>query len=109
MDKRMTAVKALAGAEALCALTIVLAPLVVFPVCDSPMHCHQSYMAEIGTSAVVICAALLSIFSKGHETPRMLSLVTALCGVFIILYPSTLIGVCGSPKMPCHYGLLPVW
>jgi hypothetical protein len=109
MGNRKTAVRVLAGAEILCALVIILVPLTVFPVCEAPMHCHQSYMAEIGTAGVVISAALMMILAKGMEAPRMLSLVTAVAGIFIALYPSTLIGVCGSPRMPCHYGLLPVW
>jgi len=109
MGQRKNAVTAIAAAEILLAAIMVVVPKTVFPVCESPMHCYESYMAESGLAAVVAVAAVLSIVSKGMETPRLLSGVTAVCGLFVILYPSALIGVCGSPKMPCHYGLLPVW
>jgi len=73
------------------------------------MHCYDSYMGELGMAAVVFLSAGMSILSKGMEASRMLSVVSAVAGVFIILLPSSLIGVCANPKMPCHYGLMPVW
>ncbi len=108
MGSRRRALTGIYAAEMALAAVMVSAPA-VFPECGAPMHCHYSWMAEIGTAAVVMCAALLGAFSRGMETPRMMSLVTAVCGVFTILYPTALIGVCQSPRMPCHYGLLPVW
>ncbi len=79
----------------------------VFPLCsDKDSH---TYMGVIGACAVVIAAAFLSIISSKMETPRMLSVITAVGGVLIILYPSFLIGVCNNPMMACTYGDLPVW
>lgn len=109
MTGRMKTVRVLAGVEALAALIAVMTPKMGLEVCEAPMHCYYSYMAEIGTAGVVIAAALATFASKGLEAPRMLSVATAACGAGFIMYPAWLIGVCGSPKMACHYGLLPVW
>jgi hypothetical protein len=109
MGGREKLVKALAVVEIVAALLIVLMPRLVFPVCEAPMHCYYSYMAEIGLAAVIAGAGVLTLLLKGMLAARVLSFVTAIAGLFAVLYPSVLIGVCGSPRMPCHYGLLPVW
>ncbi len=93
----------------LVAVVAVLVPWSVFPLCEGHGHCHYSYIAETGVSSVVFISGLMTAISRGVEAPRMLSVVTAICAVFMILYPSTLIGVCESPMMPCRYGDLPVW
>ena len=97
------------GGIILSSLLVALLPRFVFPVCESPMHCYYSYMAELALSAIAISSSLAAIFSKGLEAPRMLSIPVFVCGVFAIAFPSFLIGVCASPEMACHYGDLPVW
>ena len=97
------------GGILLLSLVNVLVPQFLFPVCESPMHCHYSFMAEIGLSAVALSASVAAFFSKGLEASRMLSIPVFVCGVFVIVFPSSLIGVCASPEMACHYGALPVW
>lgn len=97
------------GGIVLASLLAALMPRLVFPVCESPMHCYYSYMAELGLSAVAASASLAAVFSTGLEAPRMLSIPVFVCGIFAIAFPSYLIGVCGSPEMACHYGDLPVW
>lgn len=109
MTGQKKAITALAVAQLAVAAIIVLTPQVIFPVCEELMRCHYSYMAEIGTAAVVVAASVAAMLSRGLEAPRVLSMVTAVCGAFVALYPSSLIGVCGSTRMACHYGLLPVW
>jgi heme/copper-type cytochrome/quinol oxidase subunit 1 len=109
MAGRQKTVKVLAAVQAVVALCIIIEPKVLFPVCDNTMHCYFSYMAEIGSAAALLAASGGMLLSKGMEAPRMLGIVCAVIGVFVILYPSTLIGVCGSPRMACHYGAMPVW
>jgi hypothetical protein len=93
MGRRKLLVNVLCVAEAFLAVLALVAPMYIFPACESPMHCHFSFMGETGMASVVIaCAA-----------------VTAVAGAFMILYPSVITGVCQSPMMPCHYGLLPTW
>ena len=109
MGQLKTAINVLAAAEILCAAMLVVTPNYIFPPCDAPMHCHYSYLAVAGLAGLIAWTALLKIVSRGVEAARMLSGVTAACGALVILYPSKVIGVCASPKMPCNYGLLPVW
>jgi len=109
MNGRHKTVKVLAAVQAALAVSIMFSPKVLFPVCDNTMHCYYTYMAEIGTAAALLAATGGMLLSRGMEAPRMLGLVCVVLGVFVILYPSWLIGVCGSPRMACHYGALPVW
>jgi hypothetical protein len=97
------------GGIILSSLLVALLPRFVFPVCEPPMHCYYSYMAELALSAVAASASLAALLSKGLEAPRMLSIPVFVCGGFVIAFPSFLIGVCASPEMACHYGDLPVW
>ncbi len=106
MSARKKLIAVVAGGEMAVSAAALVAPA-VFPLCsDKDSH---TYMAVIGICAVVIAAAFLSIISSEMETPRMLSVITAIGGILIILYPSFLIGVCNNPMMACTYGDLPVW
>jgi hypothetical protein len=109
MSPRKKFVRALGAVEILIAVAAVLVPWLVFPPCESHGSCHYSFVAEIGIAAIVAVTGVTTAVSRGMEAPRMLSAVSAVCGVFMILFPSTLIGVCGSPMMACRYGALPVW
>ena len=109
MGQLKTAVNVLAAAVILCAVMMVVTPLYIFIPCDPPMHCHYSYLAEAGLAVIIAWAGLMMIAARGVEAARMLAGVTAVCGVLAILYPTEITGVCASPKMPCHFGLLPVW
>jgi len=81
----------------------------IFHLCDAPMHCNYSYKAVLGLSATVAASSVAGIIAKTAEARRLISLGTLVAGLFIILEPSMLIGVCGSTKMACNYGLKPVW
>lgn len=109
MINRKKVVNVLYGSISLLALLIAFMPYYVFPVCEAPMHCYYSYMAELALSAIAVSASLAAFFSKGLEAPRMLSIPVFVCGGFVIAFPFFLIGVCGSPEMACRYGDLPVW
>ena len=109
MARRKPFVNVMCALEALLAVLALVAPLYIFPACEPPMHCHFSFMGEVGASSVVIVAAGATVIAKGMEAARALSSVTAVAGLFMILYPSVITGVCESPMMPCHYGLLPSW
>ena len=109
MGHRKLLVNVLCVAEAFLAVLALVAPMYIFPACESPMHCHFSFMGETGMASVVIAAAGVSIIARSMETARLVAVVTAVAGAFMILYPSVITGVCQSPMMPCHYGLLPAW
>jgi hypothetical protein len=109
MSPRKKFVRALAAVEILIAVAAVVVPWLVFPVCEGHGHCHYSFMAEIGIASIAAVSGAATALSSGVEAPRMLSVVSAVCGVFMILIPSALIGVCETPMMACHYGDMPVW
>jgi len=107
MDRKKLTTAVYAAMLALSVLTFI-SPL-MFKLCESPMHCYYSFKAINGLASVVLVSSLAGIFSKEMETRRLLSLGTLVAGLFMILEPSVLIGVCSSTKMPCDYGLKPVW
>jgi len=72
-----------------------------------PMKCHWSARAEIAVAVPILGIALGSAFSRRKETVRILSMLGVLLGVFVILVPTTLIGVCGTPGMTCNTTLRP--
>jgi hypothetical protein len=109
MSPRKKLISALGAIEILIAVAAVLVPWLVFPPCESHGNCHYSFIAEIGVAAIVFISGIMIVLSKGVEAPRLLSVVSSVCGVFMILFPSALIGVCESPMMACRYGALPVW
>ena len=109
MRTRKKAVVAISIAEIFAAAAVILVPRTVFPACEPPMHCHFSMLADTALAVIVVVAAASSILSKGMEAPRLISALTAVCGAFVIMFPSALMGVCASPMMACHYGALPVW
>jgi hypothetical protein len=67
-----------------------------------PMKCHWTGRAELGLGLPLLAVGLLLGFSKRKESGRNLGLVGITLGVVAILLPTTLIGVCGNPDMPCN-------
>ncbi len=109
MNARKKLIAVIAGGEIVFAAAALSAP-VVFPLCShGTATCGQSFRAVAGVCAIVISAAILSVISGEMEAPRMLSVITALGGTLIILYPSLLIGVCNNSMMACTYGDMPSW
>ena len=97
----------------LSALALAIAP--VFTDCESqgkaitlangktiPMKCHWTGRAALAMAFPLAAAGLLLAFSRRKETQRALSIVAAVSGIMVILLPTVLIGVCGSPDMICN-------
>jgi len=72
-----------------------------------PMKCHWSARAEIAVGVPILGIGLGSAFSRRKETVRTLSMLGVLLGALVILVPTTLIGVCGTPGMTCNTTLRP--
>ena len=72
-----------------------------------PMKCHWTAIAEIGLAVPLAATGGLSAFSKRKETKRNLSIMGIILGGFVILMPTSLIGVCAS-GMPCHTVMQPL-
>jgi hypothetical protein len=69
---------------------------------EIPMKCHWTGRAELGLGLPLLAVGLTMFFSRRKESYRNLGIVGVMLGVVTILLPTTLIGVCGSPDMPCH-------
>ncbi len=64
-----------------------------------PMKCHWTAIASIGLAVPLAATGGLSAFSKRKETRRNLSILGIILGAFVILMPTSLIGVCTSGMM----------
>jgi hypothetical protein len=74
---------------------------------EIPMKCHWTGRAELGLGLPLLAMGLLLGFSRRNETRRNLGLMGISLGVVAVLLPTTLIGVCGNPDMPCHSTMRP--
>ena len=72
-----------------------------------PMKCHWTGRAELGLGLPLLGVGLLMAFTRRKESYRSLGLLGITLGVVAILLPTTLIGVCGMPDMPCHSSMQP--
>lgn len=85
---------------------IAIGPRTIFEVCESMggdhMTCHWTAQAELGVGVVIAVLGLLHLVFKSLEIRAGLSIATLLNGVFALLIPTWLIGVCGMPSMSCH-------
>jgi hypothetical protein len=67
-----------------------------------PMKCHWTAQAETALAVPLFATGALLTTSKKKETLRNLAILGAILGVFVILLPTALIGVCGNPDMICN-------
>ena len=72
-----------------------------------PMKCHWSRQAELATAGPLAAVGALMGLSKRKRTIRVLSIVSMVVGLFVILLPATLIGVCASEEMICNMIMRP--
>jgi hypothetical protein len=73
----------------------------------TPMKCYWTAQAELAVAGPLLLVGGLVIFNRRKETQRTLSVVGALLGVFAILLPTSLIGVCASDEMLCNILMKP--
>lgn len=107
--------KILAAIAALIGVLAMATPRYILPVCEHygklmetkmgmkiPMKCSWMAQGELGVGLVILAAGLLLLLSRHAETKKMLNAVLAVIGLIVILLPTTLIGVCPNPEMPCN-------
>lgn len=73
-----------------------------------PMKCLWTARAEMGMGALGLLVGILLVISRNLESRRFLSLCAFVLGIFVILFPTTLIGVCRNPEMSCVSIMKPV-
>jgi len=74
---------------------------------STPMICHWTAEAEIALAVPLLTVGGLMAFNRRRETLRALSILGIVLGVFVILLPTNLIGVCMSADMLCNMVMKP--
>ncbi len=74
---------------------------------SKPMACHYTAVTELYIGIGIVVAGVLLIALKKKLVRAWLSVFLGLAGIFELLVPTVLIGVCGSTKMSCHVLTLP--
>jgi len=72
-----------------------------------PMKCHWTAIAEIGMAVPLLGLGAVTAVSKRKESRRIIAGLGALLGLFVILLPTALIGVCASADMLCNSVMKP--
>jgi hypothetical protein len=72
-----------------------------------PMKCHWTAIAEIGMAVPLLGVGAVTAVSKRKESRRIIAGFGALLGLFVILLPTRLIGVCASADMLCNSVMKP--
>ncbi len=73
-----------------------------------PMKCLWTARAEIGMGTLLLASGALLFVSRKLESRRFLSLLIFILGIFVILLPTELIGVCVNPNMSCVVMMKPI-
>ena len=72
-----------------------------------PMKCHWTAIASMAMAVPLLATGVMQWFSKRKETRRSLSILGAIMGAFVILFPTALIGVCAHPDATCNLIMRP--
>lgn len=72
-----------------------------------PMKCHWTAEAEMALGGTLLALGGLVYFNKRRETLRSLAILGGVLGVFVILVPANLIGVCSGNEMLCNILMKP--
>ena len=72
----------------------------------TPMKCTWTARAEIAAGVPVLAIGAMMLFARKKESLRFLGGLGAVLGVFTMLLPTSLIGVC-SGAMVCHTVMKP--
>ena len=67
-----------------------------------PMKCHWTAIAEIAMAVPLAGVGAVTAVSKRKESRRIIAGFGMLLGVFVVLLPTRLIGVCASADMLCN-------
>ncbi len=96
--------KILAVITAVLGLLAAIGPRTIFPVCSAAemkMKCYYTANAEIAAGIIAALVGIAIILIDKNKVKLALSAVQAIQGLVIILIPTAIIGVCGSPMMHC--------
>ncbi len=102
-------------------LSLIIAIVPMFTDCQSqgrvivlengktiPMKCHWSGVAELVVAVPLLVLGVMDIVSRNLLVFRYLSILGIVLGIFIIVIPTNLIGVCPNPEMLCSSVMRPI-
>ena len=73
-----------------------------------PMKCHWTARAEIALAVPLLLSGVCLLFSRRKESSRQQAAMTMALGLFVLLLPTVLIGVCAKADMVCHALMRPM-
>ena len=73
-----------------------------------PMKCHWSGRAELVVAVPLFAIGVMGMVNRNSLVIRNLSILGVILGVFIVLIPTNLIGVCISADMLCNSVMRPI-
>lgn len=79
-------------------------PRTIFAVCPSgemKMRCYDTAQWELVVGIITVIAGIGLALVKENRLRKVLVSATAILGLFVILIPTVLVGVCSSPMMHC--------
>ncbi len=98
---------------------VILTPRVFFPVCgldkkafqmsSIPGHhgCHDTLHAVTILGVIAILTGIFPLVQAKRETVLFASILFIVLAALIILFPTTITGICKMPTMVCRLGTLP--
>ncbi len=99
-----------AGTAGVAGALLVIVPRWVFPPCDTAghgvAHCANTAVAEMTLGTVLLAFGLFAPATRRQAA--LLAEVGILCAALAVAWflPDA-IGYCPSPRMRCHYGMVP--
>ena len=98
-----------AAAFVLLGLLVILAPTVLFPVCESEMKmaCFFTKKAEIGEGLVITALGVIYFFLKNKDIRLGISIAQFLNAGLVLAFPAKLTGLCKMSDMACRVKTYP--
>ena len=98
-----------AAAFILLGLLVILAPTVLFPVCESEMKmaCFFTKKAEIGVGLVIAALGVIYFFLKNKDIRLGISIAQFLNAGLVLAFPAKLTGLCKMSDMACRVKTYP--
>jgi hypothetical protein len=103
--RKLIAITALAGG-----VLFFLVTRYILPACEFAgfprMHCSDTAQAEWVVGAMLIVVSCMTFFIKSDKMPPAGAVLSILLFGLAYWIPDKF-GYCQSPRMPCHYGMVP--
>jgi hypothetical protein len=91
-------------------ILLILIPRYILPACEfggfSRMHCSDTAHAEQIIGAVLIVVSCMTFLVKSATMPLIGAILSIIMFGISFWLPEKF-GYCLSPRMPCHYGMVP--